>query len=90
MLLRLFLLTRIAFVHNGQLDYHGLFNVVVVLVMLTLGLVWLGQIARELRRSSQPLPRLGGWLLLLLVGALAMGLLGFIYWESQLVWELLN
>lgn len=90
MLLRLFLLTRIAFVHNGQLDYHGLFNVVVVLVLLGLGLVWLGQIARELTRSSQLLPRAGGWLLLLLVGALALGMVGFVYWESQLVWKLLN
>lgn len=90
MLLHLFLLTRIAFIHNGQLDYHGLFNVVVVLVLLGLGLVWLWQIARELTRSSQPMRRVVGRLLLLVTVVLAMNMVGFIYWESQLVWELLD
>lgn len=90
MLLRPFLLVRIAFVQNGQLDYHGLLNVVVVLVLLGLLLVWLWQIARELERSSQPGRRVGGRLLLLLTVTLAMSLVGFIYWESQLVWKLLN
>lgn len=90
MLFRPFLLLRIAFVQNGKLDYHGLFNVLVVLVLLGLLLVWLWQIARELARSSQPRRRVGGWLLLLFTVALAMSLVSFIYWESQMVWSLLD
>ena len=90
MLFRPFLLLRIAFVQEGKLDYHGLFNVLVVLVLLMLLLVWLWQIARELVRSSQPMRRLGGRFLLLLTVTLAMGLVGFIYWESQMVWSLLD
>lgn len=84
------LLLRIAFVQNNKLDYHGLFNAVVVLVLLGLLLVWLWQIGRELTRSDQPLRNIGGWLLLLLVGTLALGTVGFVYWESRLVWQLLH
>jgi hypothetical protein len=90
MLFRPFLLLRIAFVQNGKLDYHGLLNVVVVLVLLVLLLVWLWQIGLDLVRSSQPRRRVGGWLLLAVAATFAVGMVGFVYWESQMVWSLLD
>lgn len=90
MLFRPFLLLRIAFVQDGKLDYHGLLNVVVVLVLLVLLLVWLWQIGLDLVRSSQPMRRAGGWFLLATAATLAVGMVGFVYWESQLVWSLLH
>lgn len=90
MLFRPFLLLRIAFVQNGKLDYHGLLNVVVVLVLLGLLLVWLWQIGRDLVANPQPMRRVGGWLLLAIAATLAAGLVGFVYWESQQVWSLLD
>lgn len=90
MLFRPFLLLRIAFVQEGKLDYHGLLNVVVVLVLLGLLLVWLWQIGRDLVASPQPMRRVGGWLLLAIAATLAAGLVGFVYWESQQVWSLLD
>jgi hypothetical protein len=90
MLFRPFLLLRIAFVREGKLDYHGLLNMVVVLVLLVLLLVWLWQIGLDLVRSSQPRRRVGGWLLLAVAATFAVGLVGFVYWESQMVWSLLD
>ena len=90
MLFRPFLLLRIAFVQEGKLDYHGLLNVLVVLVLLGLLLVWLWQIGLDLVRSPQPRRRIGGWLLLATVATLGMGMVGFVYWESQMVWSLLD
>jgi hypothetical protein len=90
MLFRPFLLLRIAFVKEGKLDYHSLFNVLIVLALLGLLLVWLWQIGLDLVRSPQPRRRVGGWLLLGAVAALTVGLVGFVYWESQLVLSLLD
>lgn len=89
-MLRPLLLLRIAFVQEGKLDYHGLLNVVVVLVLLGLLLVWLWQIGLDLVRSSQPRRRVRGWLLLVVAATFAGGIVGFVYWESQLVWSLLD
>ena len=90
MLFRPFLLLRIAFVQNNKLDYHSLLNVLVVLALVVLVLVWFWQIGLDLVRSSQPGRRVGGWLLLATVATLAVGLVGFVYWETQLVLSLLN
>jgi hypothetical protein len=90
MLFRPFLLLRIAFVKEGKLDYHSLFNVLIVLALLGLLLVWLWQIGLDLVQSPQPRRRVGGWLLLGAVAALTVGLVGFVYWESQLVLSLLD
>ena len=90
MLFRPFLLLRIAFVKEGKLDYHSLFNVLIVLTLLCLLLVWLWQIGLDLVRSPRPMRRAGGWLLLATVASLAVGLVGFGYWESQLVLSLLD
>lgn len=87
---RPFLLIRIAFVQNGKLDYHGLFNAVVVLVLLGLLTTWLGLIGLDLFRSPQLARRVGGGLVLLAVATFIVGILGFIYWESQQVWSLLD
>lgn len=78
------------FASRSFIDYHGLLNVVVVLALLGLLLVWLWQIGLDLVRSSQPRRRVGGWLLLAVAATLAVGLVGFVYWESQLVWSLLD
>ena len=90
MLFRPFLLLRIAFVQEGKLDYHSLLNVLVVLALVVLVLVWLWQIGLDLVRSPQPMRRVGGWLLLATVATLAVGLVGFVYWETQMVLSLLD
>jgi len=90
MLFRPFLLLRIAFIQNGKLDYHGLLNALVVLALLVLALVWLWLIGLDLVRSPQPMRRAGGWLLLATVAIFALGLVGFVYWESQMVWSMLD
>jgi hypothetical protein len=90
MLFRPFLLLRIAFVQEGKLDYHGVLNVLVVLVLVVLLLVWLWQIGLDLVRNAQPMRRVGGRLLLATVATLAVGLVGFVYWETQLVLSLLD
>ena len=84
------LLLRIAFVQEGKLDYHGLLNVVVVLMLLGLLLIWLWQIGLDLVRSRQPRRRVGGWLLLVVAATVATGMVSFVYWESQMVWSLLD
>jgi hypothetical protein len=84
------LLLRIAFVREGKLDYHGLLNVIIVLVLLGLLLVWLWQIGLDLVRSSQPVRRARGWVLLVVAATFAVGMVGFVYWESQMVWSLLD
>lgn len=90
MLFRPFLLLRIAFVKEGKLDYHSLFNVLIVLALVVLVLVWLWQIGLDLVRSPQPMRQVGGRLLLATVATLAVGLVGFVYWETQLVLSLLD
>ena len=84
------LLLRIAFVQEGKLDYHGLLNVGVVLMLIGLLLVWLWQIGLDLVRSRQPRRQVGGWLLLVVAATVAAGMAGFVYWESQMVWSLLD